>query len=270
MFGISETELVLIVLFGFLLFGPDKLPGMGRTIGRMLKQFREAQEDFTEVVQNEVMDPFHDAVNQGSNEDAQKEAEKRTHALDLDADDDDAAEPAAKRETFAERRARLEKEKREKEEREKREKEAREAEAHKKETAGAASATGAGAAADGADGSAADSAAADSDEAAGTNAGTDAGADAGTDTATANDTAAARAAQPSAEQNSNAAEPAAAAAPVHEPQPVPTSAQALYQLKPHSTYAESAAAKEEYTPQLETPAVEPAHTHAPKEDSSCQ
>ena len=262
MFGISETELVLIVLFGFLLFGPDKLPGMGRTIGRMLKQFREAQEDFTEVVQNEVMDPFHDAVNQGSNEDAQKEAEKRTHALDLDADDDDAAEPAAKRETFAERRARLEKEKREKEEREKREKEAREAEAHKKETAGAASATGAGAAADGADGSAADSAAADSDEAAGTNAGTDA--------ATANDTAAARAAQPSAEQNSNAAEPAAAAAPVHEPQPVPTSAQALYQLKPHSTYAESTAAKEEYTPQLETPAVEPAHTHAPKEDSSCQ
>lgn len=262
MFGISETELVLIVLFGFLLFGPDKLPGMGRTIGRMLKQFREAQEDFTEVVQNEVMDPFHDAVNQGSNEDAQKEAEKRTHALDLDADDDDAAEPAAKRETFAERRARLEKEKREKEEREKREKEAREAEAHKKEAAGAASATGAGAAAD--------SAAADSDEAAGTDAGTDAGADAGTDAATANDTAAARAAQPSAEQNSNAAEHAAAAAPVHEPQPAPTSAQALYQLKPHSTYAESAAAKEEYTPQLETPAAEPAHTHAPKEDSSCQ
>lgn len=257
MFGISETELVLIVLFGFLLFGPDKLPGMGRTIGRMLKQFREAQEDFTEVVQNEVMDPFHDAVNQGSNEDAQKEAEKRTHALDLDADDEDAAEPAAKRETFAERRARLEKEKREKEEREKREKEAREAEAHKKEAAGAASATGAGAAAD-------------SDEAAGTDAGTDAGADAGTDTATANDTAAARAAQPSAEQNSNAAEHAAAAAPVHEPQPAPTSAQALYQLKPHSTYAESAAAKEEYTPQLETPAAEPAHTHAPKEDSSCQ
>lgn len=262
MFGISETELVLIVLFGFLLFGPDKLPGMGRTIGRMLKQFREAQEDFTEVVQNEVMDPFHDAVNQGSNEDAQKEAEKRTHALDLDADDDDAAEPAAKRETFAERRARLEKEKREKEEREKREKEAREAEAHKKEAAGAA--------ADGADGSAADSAAADSDKAAGTNAGTDAAADAGTDAATANDAAAARAAQPSAEQNSNAAEPAAAAAPVHEPQPAPTSAQALYQLKPHSTYAESAAAKEEYTPQLETPAAEPAHTNAPKEDSSCQ
>lgn len=265
MFGISETELVLIVLFGFLLFGPDKLPGMGRTIGRMLKQFREAQEDFTEVVQNEVMDPFHDAVNQGSNEDAQKEAAKRTHALDLDADDDDAAEPAAKRETFAERRARLDKEKREKEEREKREKEAREAEAHKKE---AAAADGAGAAADGADGSAADSAAADSGE----SAGTDAGADAATasDAATVSDAAAARAAQPSAEQDSNAPEPADAAAPAHEPEPAPTSAQALYQLKPHSTYAESAAAKEEYTPQLETPAAEPAHTNAPKEDSSCQ
>ena len=28
MFGIGDTEFVLIVIFAFLLFGPDKLPGM--------------------------------------------------------------------------------------------------------------------------------------------------------------------------------------------------------------------------------------------------
>ena len=33
-FGIGDTEFFLIVLFAFLMFGPDKLPGMGRTIAR--------------------------------------------------------------------------------------------------------------------------------------------------------------------------------------------------------------------------------------------
>ena len=64
MFGIGETELALILIFAFLIFGPDKLPGMGRTIGRMLRQFREAQEGFTEVVQTEVMDPLNNAMNE--------------------------------------------------------------------------------------------------------------------------------------------------------------------------------------------------------------
>jgi TatA/E family protein of Tat protein translocase len=41
-FGIGSNELFLILLFGFLLFGPDKLPGVGRTVGRAIRQFREA------------------------------------------------------------------------------------------------------------------------------------------------------------------------------------------------------------------------------------
>ena len=76
MFGIGETELVIIVVFGFLLFGPDKLPGMGRTIGRALRQFSEAQEGFQQVVQAEVMDPLNDAMN----------APAKKAALDDDAD----------------------------------------------------------------------------------------------------------------------------------------------------------------------------------------
>ena len=52
MFGISSTELMIIVIFGFLLFGPDKLPQIGRTLGRALRQFRETQEKMTSVVQS--------------------------------------------------------------------------------------------------------------------------------------------------------------------------------------------------------------------------
>ena len=92
MFGIGETELVIIVVFGFLLFGPDKLPGMGRTIGRMLRQFREAQEGFTEVVQTEVMDPLNNVMNEDSDEDTRRRARERSEAFDEDADiDDDTA-----------------------------------------------------------------------------------------------------------------------------------------------------------------------------------
>ena len=61
-FGIGEGELAIIVVFGFLLFGPDKLPQMGRTIGRAIRQFRETQEKMTAVVQSEIIDPVSEAA----------------------------------------------------------------------------------------------------------------------------------------------------------------------------------------------------------------
>ena len=102
MFGIGEGELAIIVVFGFLLFGPDKLPQMGRTIGRAIRQFRETQEKMTAVVQTEIIDPVSEA--------ASAPVKPKKAAADDDSDaDEDAAETAApaKKETFAERRARL-------------------------------------------------------------------------------------------------------------------------------------------------------------------
>ncbi|WP_368142433.1 twin-arginine translocase TatA/TatE family subunit [Collinsella aerofaciens] len=102
MFGIGEGELAIIVVFGFLLFGPDKLPQMGRTIGRAIRQFRETQEKMTAVVQSEIIDPVSEA--------ASAPVKPKKAAVDDDSDaDEGAAETAAsaKKETFAERRARL-------------------------------------------------------------------------------------------------------------------------------------------------------------------
>lgn len=101
-FGIGEGELAIIVVFGFLLFGPDKLPQMGRTIGRAIRQFRETQEKMTAVVQSEIIDPVSEA--------ASAPVKPKKTAVDDDSDaDEDAVETAApaKKETFAERRARL-------------------------------------------------------------------------------------------------------------------------------------------------------------------
>ena len=106
MFGLGDTELMLIIIFAFLLFGPDKLPSMGRTIGRGIKQFRQASDSVTKVVKTEVLNPLTDAA----------KTEAGTPAARI-------GEPAAElpqtrerpTETFAERRARLAREREERE-----------------------------------------------------------------------------------------------------------------------------------------------------------
>lgn len=129
MFGIGETELVLILLFAFMIFGPDKLPGMGKTLGRALRQFRNAQEGFTQVVQTEIVDPATEAMS-----DNPKKPNRKRVEFDEDADIEGGQEGAAAKrtETFAERKKRLEAERKA---REAAEKEAAEAAAASDEAA---------------------------------------------------------------------------------------------------------------------------------------
>ena len=112
MFGIGETEFIIIVVFAFLLFGPDKLPGMGRTLGRVLRQFRNASEGFNEVVQTNIMDPASEELEKSPKQRKREaqEMEAQVHEGDegQDASEEGAAtKEAPKRETFAERKARL-------------------------------------------------------------------------------------------------------------------------------------------------------------------
>lgn len=57
MFGIGGNELILILIFGFIIFGPDKLPAMAKTIGQAIAKFRRAQNEMSNVLKNEVFDP---------------------------------------------------------------------------------------------------------------------------------------------------------------------------------------------------------------------
>lgn len=107
MFGIGETELVIIVVFAFLLFGPDKLPGMGRTLGRVLRQFREASDGFTEVVQTNIMDPASEELEKSPKQRKREAAELRTDDAGQAEVGEEQETPQPRRETFAERKARL-------------------------------------------------------------------------------------------------------------------------------------------------------------------
>lgn len=60
MFGIGGFELFLILLFGFLIFGPDKLPAVAKTVGQAIAKFRTAQDEMNKVIKTEMYDPNSD------------------------------------------------------------------------------------------------------------------------------------------------------------------------------------------------------------------
>lgn len=96
MFGIGGFELFIILLFGFLIFGPDKLPEIARTVGAAIGKFRKAQEEMNQVIKGEVLDP-----------NAKSPSENRSSGR---AREEQSAPAAPMKETFAQRKARYERE----------------------------------------------------------------------------------------------------------------------------------------------------------------
>jgi sec-independent protein translocase protein TatA len=54
MFGLGMPELLVIFVIALLVFGPKKLPDLGRSIGRAISEFKKASDDFQESVKNEM------------------------------------------------------------------------------------------------------------------------------------------------------------------------------------------------------------------------
>lgn len=50
MFGVGGFELFLILVFAFLIFGPDKLPELANILGKGLAKFREAKEEMSDIL----------------------------------------------------------------------------------------------------------------------------------------------------------------------------------------------------------------------------
>ena len=45
MFNVGPTELIVILLIALIVFGPKRLPEVGRTVGKSLREFRKASQD---------------------------------------------------------------------------------------------------------------------------------------------------------------------------------------------------------------------------------
>lgn len=54
MFGISGFKLVIILVAALIFLGPDKMPEIGRTIGKALRMFQAAKDDMQKVISAEM------------------------------------------------------------------------------------------------------------------------------------------------------------------------------------------------------------------------
>jgi sec-independent protein translocase protein TatA len=54
MFGLGLPELIVIFVIALLVFGPKKLPDLGKSIGRAMAEFKKASDDFQESVRTEM------------------------------------------------------------------------------------------------------------------------------------------------------------------------------------------------------------------------
>ena len=48
--GIGVTELILILVIALVVFGPGKLPDVGRALGKNIREFRNAEKNIVENV----------------------------------------------------------------------------------------------------------------------------------------------------------------------------------------------------------------------------
>ena len=54
MFGIGLAELTLILVLGLLVLGPQRLPEVARTVGRLYGQLRRASEEFQRTIRQDL------------------------------------------------------------------------------------------------------------------------------------------------------------------------------------------------------------------------
>lgn len=54
MFGLGIPELVFIFVIALIVFGPKKLPDLGKALGRGLAEFKRATQDVKESIESEV------------------------------------------------------------------------------------------------------------------------------------------------------------------------------------------------------------------------
>jgi sec-independent protein translocase protein TatA len=64
-FNIGPTELLVILVLALIVFGPQRLPEIGRSIGRSLREFRRASDEIRGEIERDLDDePPRPAQNQ--------------------------------------------------------------------------------------------------------------------------------------------------------------------------------------------------------------
>ena len=55
MFGLGLPELLVILVIGLIIFGPGKLPGVGKALGQSIREFKAAEKEKPEANNQEML-----------------------------------------------------------------------------------------------------------------------------------------------------------------------------------------------------------------------
>lgn len=56
-FGLQPTHLIIIAIVALIIFGPSRLPEIGRALGKTLREFQSATKDATQSFTSEINRP---------------------------------------------------------------------------------------------------------------------------------------------------------------------------------------------------------------------
>ena len=60
MFGLQPTHLIIILIIALLIFGPQRLPEIGKALGKTINEFKNAGREMTDSVQKATEAPTAD------------------------------------------------------------------------------------------------------------------------------------------------------------------------------------------------------------------
>ena len=54
MFGMGVGELLLIFIIALVIFGPEKLPSIAKTLGKAIREFKSTTDELSQTIQKEI------------------------------------------------------------------------------------------------------------------------------------------------------------------------------------------------------------------------
>ena len=57
MFGLRPEHLIVILIVALLIFGPSRLPELGKALGKTLREFQSATKEATQSLSEEIQKP---------------------------------------------------------------------------------------------------------------------------------------------------------------------------------------------------------------------